>query len=164
MKIPEGMEENEVLIIIEKVTNRIAPKYVTYGYTIDDMKQEAFLMCVEALPRYDRERPLENFLSVHVSNRMKNFLRDNVKINDEEKHKIIRPSQLSQDIEKMDDDDVHQRLDYKDMVSIVDVNIPASMRIDYLKMAHDFYVPKQRREEIGEFIKNLLKEHGYEKG
>jgi DNA-directed RNA polymerase specialized sigma subunit len=164
MRLPDGMTQDETMITIERVINRVAPKYVTYGYTVDDMKQEAYIMCMEALPRYDNTRPLENFLSVHVSNRMKNFLRDNVKINDEAKHKIVRPSQLSHDIEIINDDDVEQRLDYKDMSTIVDKNLPASMRVDYLKMASDFYVPKQRRKEIIDFIKDLLKEHGYEKG
>jgi hypothetical protein len=64
MRIPDGMTEGDVMITIERVSSRIAPKYVTYGYTLDDMKQEAFIMCVEALPRYDNKRPLENFLSV----------------------------------------------------------------------------------------------------
>ena len=65
MKIPKGMTEREVVDQIEVVCNRIAPKYTFYGYTAEDLKQEAFIICMEALNRYDEKRPLENFLSVN---------------------------------------------------------------------------------------------------
>ena len=62
MNIPDGMTEQEVVDQIEKVCNRIAPRYTFYGYALDDIKQEAFIICMEALNRYDNSRPLENFL------------------------------------------------------------------------------------------------------
>ena len=164
MITPSGMNQDEVLSTMRKVIEKIAPRYVTHGYTVGDMQQEAYIMCMEALPRYDSTRPLENFLSVHVSNRMKNFLRDNVKIKDEKKHKIVKPSQLTHDIERSCENNVEERMDYKEMSTIVDENMPAAMRMDYLKMVNEFYVPKHRRKEIVEFIEDLLKEHGYEKG
>ena len=69
--------DEESLEIIDIVVNRIAPKYTFNGYDIDDIKQESFIICLEALKRYDNKRPLENFLSVNLSNRLKNFVRDN---------------------------------------------------------------------------------------
>jgi len=164
MIIPSGMTEEDTLKTMQRVVEKIAPRYVTHGYSVQDMQQEAYIMCMEALPRYDNERPLENFLSVHVSNRMKNFLRDNVKIKDEKKHKIIKPSQLTHEVENSYEEDFNEKLDFKNMSIIVDKNIPAAMRMDYLKMVNNFYVPKPRREEISEFIRDLLKEHGYEEG
>lgn len=164
MIVPSGMKERDVMATIQKVVDKIAPRYVTVAYSVDDMKQEAFIMCMEAMPRYDGKRPLENFLSVHVSNRMKNFLRDNVKIKDEAKYRVANPDQLLHDIEIHALDDMFDRMDYKNMANIVDSNMPASMRMDYLKMVSEFYVPKQRREEITYFIKDLLRQHGYEKG
>jgi len=158
------MTEEDTLKTMQRVVEKIAPRYVTHGYSVQDMQQEAYIMCMEALPRYDNERPLENFLSVHVSNRMKNFLRDNVKIKDEKKHKIIKPSQLTHEVENSYEEDFNEKLDFKNMSIIVDKNIPAAMRMDYLKMVNNFYVPKPRREEISEFIRDLLKEHGYEEG
>ena len=77
MHIPDNMTKDQVVDQINVVVNRIAPKYTFYGYQADDLKQEAFIICMEALPRYDAKRPLENFLSVHLSNRLKNFVRDN---------------------------------------------------------------------------------------
>lgn len=164
MITPSGMTQEETLTIMQRVVEKIAPRYVTHGHSVNDMQQEAYIMCMEALPRYDNTRPLENFLSVHVSNRMKNFLRDNVKIKDEKKHKIVKPTQLTHDVIKVYEEDFEEKLDFQDMVGIVDENMPAAMRMDYLKMVHDFYVPKQRRLEITGFIQDLLKAHGYEKG
>ena len=57
--------EQETIDIITAVVDRIAPRYTFYGYTVSDMKQEAFIICMDALKRYDEGRPLENFLSVH---------------------------------------------------------------------------------------------------
>ena len=81
------MTEKEVMREITSVINKIAHKYTFYGYEIDDIKQEAFIMCVDAMERYDPSRPLENFLSVHLSNRLKNFVRDNHFSKDEEDKK-----------------------------------------------------------------------------
>ena len=49
MKIPKGMTEDQVVNQINKVCDRIAPRYTFYGYTVDDIKQEAFIICMEAL-------------------------------------------------------------------------------------------------------------------
>ena len=92
MHVPSNMTEQEVIDQIQIVVDRIAPKYTFYGYQRTDLIQEAFIICMEALPRYDETRPLENFLSVHLSNRLKNFVRDNYFQADEnEKEKQLDP-------------------------------------------------------------------------
>ena len=95
MKIPPSMTHQQVVDQIQVVVNRIAPKYTFYGYEADDLKQEAFIICMDALDRYEDGRPLENFLSVHLSNRLKNFVRDNHYTKDEEeKARVVMPGQL----------------------------------------------------------------------
>ena len=71
------MTDEQVLETMDLVINRIAPRYTFYGYAVNDIKQESYIICIEALERYDEKRPLENFLSVNLSNRLKNFIRDN---------------------------------------------------------------------------------------
>jgi DNA-directed RNA polymerase specialized sigma subunit len=56
------MTEQQVIDQINIVVNRIAPKYAFGTYGVDDIKQEAFIICMDALNRYDQKRPLENFL------------------------------------------------------------------------------------------------------
>ena len=76
MKIPKGMTEKEVTETINKVADRYAYKFQFGFYTPDDIRQEAFIIAMEAMDRYDESRPLENFLAVHVKNRLNNFKRD----------------------------------------------------------------------------------------
>jgi RNA polymerase sigma factor (sigma-70 family) len=168
MKIPKNMTEQEVVHQINTVVNRIASKYTFYGYEVDDIKQEAFIICMDALDRYDNKRPLENFLSVHLSNRLKNFIRDNYFTKDEEeKKKVLKPKSLSSE-EYMpvnrhsDNHDIN--IDAKQIQKILDKHLPPSYRADYLKLINDVYVPKKRREEVIELIKELVERYMNEEG
>lgn len=166
MKVPKNMTEEQVLSQITLVVDRISPKYTFNGYDVNDIKQEAFIMCIEALDRYDSKRPLENFLSVHLSNRLKNFVRDNffTKKDDESKKNIILPKPLSsENCPTVSYDDTDDKLDVAQMQNIIDKFLSPENRADYLKIINNVYVPKKRREEVMEIIKELLKEHGYEK-
>lgn len=169
MQVPEGMTEQEVVDQIEKVCNRIAPRYTFYGYTLDDIKQEAFIICMEALNRYDNSRPLENFLSVNLSNRLKNFVRDNhyIQSDDLDRVRVLKPAQLDHEnavVDNKDNNISYDSIEYKNMADIIDVKIPASLRLDYLRMINDVYITKQRREELVEIIQEILQENGYEDG
>lgn len=77
MKLPENHTEEQVLAAIENVVNSLAYKYTFFHHTLEDVKQEARILALEALPRYDGVRSLEAFLWVHVNNRLMNFKRDN---------------------------------------------------------------------------------------
>lgn len=77
MKIPKGKTESEVLEIIDNVVNRIAFKFKFPGIDLSDLKQEGRYEALKALSRYNPNLPLENFLYVHVHNRLHNFKRDN---------------------------------------------------------------------------------------
>lgn len=163
MKVPEGMTEREVIDKINIVINRIAPKYTFSGYEVDDIKQEAFMICMDALTRYDTNRPLENFLSVHLSNRLKNFVRDNYfTSSDQDKKKVLAPKQLSND-DNVTDREVDQdiAIDNKDIRVIIDKFLPFDYRSDYLKFINDVSIPKKRKTQLFIVIKNILEENGY---
>ena len=72
-KLPDDAND-----IIERVSSRLAQKF-RFGYhTIDDMKQQAALFAWEGIyDSWDDSRPLENFLWIHVRNRLYNFKRNN---------------------------------------------------------------------------------------
>lgn len=165
MKIPRGMTEEGVIKQIHTVCDRIAPKYTFHGYPIEDMKQEAFIICMEALNRYEEGRPLENFLSVNLSNRLKTFMRDNFFVgnSNECRKKLAQPSQLEYEEKIIDKKDGHcyEALEIKHMAELLDRHIPANARMDYLKMINDIYITKQRRDEITLIIKGILEEYGY---
>jgi len=71
------MTEEQVLSIIENIANRLCYKFKFGYHDAEDMRQQARMFAVEAMERYDENRPLENFLWVHVRNRLFNFKRDN---------------------------------------------------------------------------------------
>lgn len=168
MKIPGDMTQQEVMETITKVTNKIAPGYTFYGYTVDDIKQESFMICVEALDRFEKGRNLENFLSVHLSNRLKNFVRDNhfTTANDISRINVMQPAQLDNDNHVVDNykPSNYNDLNTSDMIVIINRELSATCRMDYLKMLNGVYVPKPRREEIEEIIINILQDYGYETG
>ena len=167
MNVPEGMTETEVVDQINTVVDRIAPKYTFYGNTTDDIKQEAFIICIEALNRYDPSKPLENFLSVNLSNRLKTFVRDNyfTGATSEARKKLVQPAHLDYENSIIDEEgkfsNSYEQLDMDSMTGIVDQYMPANVRMDYLKLINDVYISKQRREEVVEIVKQLLEEHGY---
>jgi DNA-directed RNA polymerase specialized sigma24 family protein len=163
MKIPNNMTEEQVFSVIENVIKKIAPKYSFNGYDVDDIKQESFLICMDALKRYDQNRPLENFLAVHLSNRLKNFVRDNhyVKDVDESKKKIINAKRMGYDTNIIKFVNDSTKIEIREIASIIDKKLPPEYRVDYLKILSNTYVNKKRREEIMGFVHNILKEHGY---
>lgn len=76
MIVPNGMTEQEVLDIIERVARRLAHKF-RFGYhDIDDMKQQARMHALKAMPQYDCTRPLENYLWTCVHNQLFNDKRN----------------------------------------------------------------------------------------
>lgn len=161
MKIPKNMTKDEVLDTIQIIINRIAPKYTFQGYEVDDIKQEAFLICADALDRYDPSRPLENFLSVNLSNRLKNFVRDNnYTKSDERKKKALLPVSLSND-DHVEDHRLSESMDTKELIELVDDHIDIDYRADYLKIINGVHVPKKRKMEVIEHIRWILDEKGY---
>lgn len=162
MKIPKNMTEKQVVDQINIVVNRMSARYTFHGYEVDDIKQEAFMICMDALERYDSNRPLENFLAVHLSNRLKNFVRDNFYTKgEEEKKRVLKPSSLSyEEYIPLQDNSQDDKIDASALQNIVDSKLPPEYRSDYLKLINDVYVPKKRREEIILLIKELLDEEG----
>jgi len=163
MKIPQGMNEQQVVEQINIVVNRISPKYTFKGYEVEDIKQEAFMICMDALDRYDASRPLENFLSVHLSNRLKNFVRDNFFVkDDEDKKRVLAPKQLPHDDQILDREcNIDDKLDMGDIKIIIDRFLPVELRSDYLKFTSEAYIPKKRKLYLIEVIREILKENGY---
>ena len=90
MELPEGLTEERFLEAYHFVIDKIAHKYVFTSFECNDIRQEAFLIAYDGLKSYDKGRSLENFLYIHLSNRLKNFKRDNYyrAFDDFDPHKI----------------------------------------------------------------------------
>jgi DNA-directed RNA polymerase specialized sigma24 family protein len=76
MNYPHNLTEKEVMTAMDKAIALLASTFMFGYYDSDDIRQEAYIFGLEALPRYDPNRPLENFLYSHIKNRLINFKRD----------------------------------------------------------------------------------------
>ena len=176
MKIPKGMTEEQVVETTNKVINRYAHKFRFGYYDADDIKQEAFIIAMEALDRYDNDRPLENFLAVHVKNRLSNFKRDKFfrrpidpdnnqpPPKSEAKRFLMEPLNIESirdehEINLSDADDFVEAVDTAELFLLIDQYLPISFRADYLRMMHDVYVPKPRRQQIHKEIISIFQQY-----
>jgi hypothetical protein len=136
---------------------------------------------MDALDRYKEGRPLENFLAVHVKNRLNNFKRDkyyrqNQKDSDDKQEQLSNSKKFLMDTLDItnirDEKEKNMRLenDFVDSVAdqelleIIDEHLSVSLRADYLRIRDGTYVPKPRREQIIAKVIEILKEYGYEEG
>jgi DNA-directed RNA polymerase specialized sigma24 family protein len=180
MKIPKGMTQNEVLEIINKICDRYAYKFKFGYFEPEDIRQEAFIIALDALDRYEEGRPLENFLAVHVKNRLNNFKRDKYyrqnKNNDGKQERLNNSKKFLMeplDISNIrDESEKNMRLSdgfideiaNQELLEIIDEHLDTSLRADYLRVRHGAYVPKPRREQISSEVRRILEEYGHEEG
>ena len=131
---------------------------------------------MEALDRYDESRPLENFLSVHVKNRLSNFKRDKFfryNINNdnqraEQRNQAKRFLMEPLNIEHIRDeyeknmksmDNFVSEIDMAELFGLIDLHLNISLRSDYLRLMHGVYVSKPRREQIYTAITDIFDQH-----
>jgi hypothetical protein len=184
MNIPIGYTEEEVLEIIDGVSTSLARKYTFGIYAVEDIKQEAFIISLEAIKKFNGSVPLGVFLRKHLNNRLKDFKRDNsFRIN----HKCKKcdefnnecesccRAQQTQDIKKniLNPIDIEiisneqatyyegSLIDTLEMIEIVDkinLYLPVEYREDYLRIKENLYVPKSRKEEIEKIIIEIIED------
>ena len=181
MKIPKGRTKSEVLEIINKICDRYAYKFKFGYFEPEDIRQEAFMIAMDALEKYDESRPLENFLAVAVKNRLNNFKRDKYyrqnQVSGDDKQEQLNNSKKflmdTLDINNIrDEKEKSMRLenDFIDIIAnqelleIIDEYLDVSLRSDYLRIRDGTYVPKPRRRQVIEEITQILKDHGHEEG
>ncbi len=83
MKIPKGMTEEEVLSVIDKTVAYLAPSFKFGYFDVEDMKQEGFIFCMDALKAFNFQKSIQEdlssalftFLKTHVRWRFLNMRR-----------------------------------------------------------------------------------------
>jgi len=157
--------QQQINIILD-VVNKIAPKYVFGYYDVDDIKQESYIICCEALDKYDESRPLENFLSKHLSNRLKTLIRDkysrknlesdrHILLNQIKKGLIDLKSSLTDDIAE---DCFEEDIFIRDLFEKIMDNINPSMRNDLNRLLNDVKINSSRRQALFNRIKDIINE------
>lgn len=170
MKIPKGMNETEVIETILKISKKLAHKYTFASYEVEDIEQEAFLIGIAGLDKYDQVRPLDNFMYVHINNRLKTFKRDNYyrlehgaaeKIQKSKKD-ILEPLDIQELYHIATGDTISEDAEISEILQRIDDRLPSSMRGDYLKLKNNSSLPKSRKAKVVSFIQDIIEEGEYD--
>ena len=146
------------------VSNRLASKYTFPNYEKDDIIQEAFIIGMEAMNRYDGIRPLENFLSIHIKNRLKNFKRDNYYRQDEGKaqeiqngkKKLLDASSIDNIKYLVVNSECSTSLEERELHDYIDNHLPANMRSDFLRFKNDQSLTKTKKANLLNELRTIL--------
>ncbi|MHA2389138.1 MAG: hypothetical protein ACXACW_10510 [Candidatus Hodarchaeales archaeon] len=162
---PEQME------IIDKVVNRTASKYTFGFYELEDIKQESYIICLDALKNYDNNRPLENFLSKHLSNRLKDLKRNkyfrhnvvnenHIKLNQAKKNlmDLKQFCQIAEYDHPSEEVDLEDKLSTSEALEKIMNEMSPSLRNDFLRMSHGVSISQSRKKTVLDKIMEILGE------
>lgn len=203
MRIPDGMTETEVLDIFRRVIKKLSFKFRFGVHSSEDIAQQGMVYAIEAMDRFDASRPLENFIYIHVRNRLFNFKRNNyfrlelpccrcpikswiapegckaftdrmecelykgwAERNTIRKNltNVLEYGQIRDSGEKNMHygDNAAVKLNSKEILALIDKELPISMRKNYLKRLSGEKISKKDSQELEETIISLIKKYGYE--
>lgn len=161
----------EQMKIIDKVVNRTASKYTFGFYELEDIKQESYIICLDALKNYDNNRPLENFLSKHLSNRLKDLKRNkyfrhnvvnenHVKLNQAKKNlmDLKQFCQIAEYDHPLEELDLGDRLSTSEALEKIMNEMSPSLRNDFLRMSHGVSISQSRKKTVLDKIMEILGE------
>lgn len=158
---------NEQLKTILEVIDRIAPKYTFGYYDVDDIKQEAYIICVEGLESYDDSRPFQNFISKHLSNRLKTLVRNKYtrKNIESERHEKLNESKknlmdlLSYDPSyEWEEEDQVEKLSNKEALEKIRAELSPAMRNDFDRLANGVSIQSARKTSLFKRVREILGE------
>lgn len=164
MKIPENMTEEEVIDTILTISRKVASKFVFAFYDEEDIIQEAVIIGIEGLERYDSSRPLSNFMYSHISNRLKNFKRDNYyrldvgsgqQIQDKKKS-ILDAVDINSIHSVFSLDDSLADIQITDILELIDRKLPHQFRRDFLRLRQNAPLSKTRKTQIQTIIQDII--------
>jgi len=154
--------------IILKVIDRIAPRYTFGYYELDDIKQESYIICLEAIEKYDNSRPFENFISKHLSNRLKTLIRDKYSRSniESEKHEKLNQSKKNlMDLKSVDgsykiyEDDIIERMSTSEAMDMLMQELPPSMRNNFYRLANGVSIQSSKKQALFDKVKEILGEN-----
>lgn len=161
--------EQEIIETITRVSTQVGPRFV-FGYnSAEDLIQEGIREGLEALPRWDRNRPLENFMRIHIRNRLYNYKRNNyfryeknagiIKSEkwaerNRRRQNLMCPLEIKDEI-CMPDHTVNKVV-YKELLDLIKERLPVDLRTDFLRMLDGVSISTVRRIKIQDVIKDIL--------
>jgi len=171
MKIENETPEETLLRIAE----RLSKKYWLAGYESEDLAQDFYMLGMPLLAKFEESRaPLENFLNISLNRLAINFIESKTHsqkpsgcpegCNCKKCKFVISKTNIQRMVQMPEELDVPAlentyRNSLEELIPILNLKLPASMRQDWRKILDGGKVVKSRREEIFEEIRELLKEY-----
>lgn len=147
---------DEQLAIVLQVIEKLAPSNTFSFYDVEDIRQEAFLLCDKIIQQWDGIRPLENFLMVSLGRRLKSFRRDNYYRHDAQNQEREKRKRAALDfIEEIDV--VDNRIDNDEVyeVHVILDDLPPSLRSDFLRLANGVQLSATRKAAVYDKVKEI---------
>lgn len=152
-------DENEFIEIVDRIAQRLARKFLFGYHTLEDMKQQCYVEALKGLEKYDKSRPLENFLWIHIRNRLFNYKRDNYtrpdRINESKKDLISPAKEQAAPVQ----DQITEPsflLHHKDLIDRIDGEISIQNRDNWIKMRNGIKITKLKRDKLIDEIRMIL--------
>lgn len=143
---------------IQEAAYKVRQFYTFDIFDVEDIEQEAFLIGMEALKHWDGKRDLVTFLLFSMKNRLVNLINKHRSTNELYKSRKLLMEQAAP-LESVSEDSLptyEENHEVDNLLDLIDQVVPYGMRLDYLRMKENLYVPKARREEIIEAIQHQL--------
>lgn len=156
----------EHLTIIKNLAELFGPKYKFGAYTAQDMIQEAICIGIDGYNRWDQSRPFVNFISKHMSNRLKSFKRDNYfrpeggSVKNQEAKKKLAESASGNPIIGSYKENFTTTIANNDILESLDLLIPFELRRIYLRMLDGAKVGYSQKNKVLEFARELVNGKG----
>jgi DNA-directed RNA polymerase specialized sigma24 family protein len=164
---------DEQMKTIAKVIERLAPQFVFAYYDVDDIRQEAYIAALNGMAKYDPEQPLENFMAVHIRNRLINLKRDKFfrleqpldgelvaewRNRNEVKRNIMCPVDIHAVGEEhlLDSAEFLADLAYAELVAAIRAALPGDIRNDFARMCDGVRLSRERREAVQAAVKGVM--------
>ena len=150
-----------------RVIERIAPRYTFGYYDVDDIKQESYIICMEGLSKYDNSRPFENFISKHLSNRLKTLIRDKYSRSNIEspKHEKLNQNKKNlMDLKSSDgqfkifEEDIIEKMSTNEAIDKIMQELSPSMRNNFYRLANGVSIQSSKKNALFNKIKEILGE------
>jgi len=148
--------------LIDSIAANVSNRRAFPGYAPEDIIQEAWIICLEAIPKYDPSRgPLERYLRVCVTNRLRTLKRDK-----ETAPELFLPQFMSPDGDSDYDDaltpkadascDPYLQLEDKDLVAFIVERLPDDMRNDFLRVLNGYVLGSERCKLLRIEVEDLI--------
>lgn len=136
--------------IIMKIADSLSGAFASTLLEKDDLRQEIFLFCVSALPKYDGRVQLENFLRCHARNQILNVLKYN------KRRKVILETVDVDDLKEVLYYEPNDHLESDELFSEIEKELTTGERKTLMKMLDGVPVVSSRRKHVREKVREII--------